>query len=152
MLLRRMTWIGCGVVPVLLATCAIGVRYRHSQVEPGNKAEDPVGAWKLSCVSPDGKQRECVVTVYREGSALKGDYAADGVTRPAKNVVFDDGVLSVDVDGKFAGQSYGLNPYKGEYHGVENALQGSVRWSFGWASGSFPFEGERIKQQVASNR
>ncbi len=25
-------------------------------------------------------------------------------------------------------------------------------WSFGWASGSFAFEGERIKQQVASNR
>ena len=80
------------------------------------------------------------------GKDRPGDYAADGVTRPAKNVVFDDGVLSVDVDGKFAGQSYGLT-YKGAPRG--DALQGSVRWSFGWASGSFPFEGERIKQQVA---
>ena len=147
--LRRMTWIRCGVVPVLLATCATGVLYCPSQVGTGNKAEDPVGAWKLRCVSPDGKQRECVVTVYREGSALKGDYAADGVTRPAKNVVFDDGVLNIDVDGKFAGQSYGLT-YKGVPRG--DALQGSVRWSFGWASGSFAFEGERIKRQVASNR
>ena len=127
---RRTTWIRCGVVPVLLATCAIGVLYCPSQVGTGNKAEDPVGAWKLRCVSPDGKPRECV-------------------TRPAKNVVFDDGVLSVDVDGEFAGQSYGLT-YKGVPRG--NALQGLVRWSFGWASGSFAFEGERIKQQVASNR
>jgi len=118
-------------------------------VRTGNKAEDPVGAWKLMCVSPDGKHRECVVTVYREGAALKGDYAADGVTQPAKNVAFDEGVLSVDVAGKFAGQEYGLT-YKGVPRG--DALQGLVRWSFRWASGSFAFEGERIKQHVASNR
>jgi hypothetical protein len=136
-------------VPVLLATCAIGFHYSPSQVATGNKAEDPVGAWTLKCVSPDGKQRECVVTVYREGSDLKGDYVADGVTQPAKNVIFEDGVLSVQVDGKFAGQSYGLT-YKGVPRG--DSLQGLVRWSFGWATGSFAFEGERIKQQVASNR
>jgi hypothetical protein len=147
--LQIMTWIRRGVAPVLLATCGIGAFYRPSQVGTGTKAEDPVGAWKLRCVSPDGKHRECVVTVYREGSALKGDYAADGVSRPAKNVVFDDGVLSVDVDGEFAGQSYGLT-YKGVPRG--DALQGLARWSFGWASGSFAFEGERIKQQVAANR
>jgi hypothetical protein len=146
---RRMTWIRCGVVTVLLATCASGVVYCPTQVAIGNKAEDPVGAWKLRCVSPDGKQRECVVTVYSDGSALNAEYTADGVTRPAKNVVFEDGVLSVDVDGKFAGKPYGLT-YKGVPRG--DALQGLVRWSFGWASGSFAFEGERIKQQVASNR
>jgi hypothetical protein len=136
-------------VPILLATCAIGVCYGPSQVRTGNKAEDPVGAWKLRCVSPDGKQRECVVAVYKEGSALKGDYTADSETRPAKSVVFDEGRLSVQVDGKFAGQSYGLT-----YVGVprRDAIQGLVRWSFGWASGTFPFEGERIKQQVASTR
>ena len=147
--LRRMSWISCGLVPVLLVTCATGVVHCPCQVVTRIKTEDPVGAWKLSCVSPDGKQRECVVNVYREGSALKGDYAADGVTRAAKNVVFSDGVLTVDVDGKFAGQSYGLT-YKGTPQG--DVLQGSVRWSFGWASGSFAFEGERIKEQIASNR
>jgi hypothetical protein len=136
-------------VPVLLATCATGVLYCPSRVGTGKKAEHPVGAWKLTCVSPDGKQRECVVTVYREGSALNGDYVADGLTRPAKNVVFNDGVLIIDVDGKFAGQTYGLT-YEGVPQG--DALKGSVRWSFGWASRSFAFEGERIKQQVASNR
>ena len=136
-------------MPVLLATCAIGVLYRPSQVAIGNKAVDPLGAWKLRCVSPDGKQRECVVTVYSNGSALNAEYTADGVTQPAKNVVFEDGVLSVDVDGKFAGQSYALT-YKGVPRG--DVLQGLVRWSFGWASGSLAFEGERIKRQVASNR
>ena len=149
MRLRRMSWISCGLVPVLLVTCATGVVHGPCQVVTRIRAEDPVGAWKLRCVSPDGKQRECVVTVYREGAALKGDYISDGVTRPAKNVGFNDGVLSVDVDGKFASQSYGLT-YKGVPRG--DALQGLVRWSFGWASGSFAFEGERIKQQVASNR
>jgi hypothetical protein len=103
--------------------------------------------WRLRCVSPDGKQRECVVTVYTEGAALKGDYAADDLARPAKNVLFDDGVLSVDVDGKFAGQTYGLT-YSGVPRG--DALQGLVRWSFRWASGSFAFEGERIERHVAS--
>jgi len=148
-MLRSTTWITCGVVPVLLAACAFGALYRTGEVGAGNKAEDPVGAWKLRCISPDGKQRECVVTVYREGAALKGDYAANGVTRPAKNVAFDDGVLSVDVDGEFAGQAYGLT-YKGVPRG--DSLQGLVRWSYRWASGSFAFEGERIEQQVASNR
>ena len=101
----------------------------------------------LKCVSPDGKPRECVLTVFREGATLKGNYTVDGVTRPAKNVVFDEGVLSVEVEGKFAGQVYGLI-YKGTPRG--DALQGCVRWSFGWASGSIAFEGERIEQQVAS--
>jgi hypothetical protein len=78
-----------------------------------------------------------------------GDYTADGVTRPVKKVGVEEGVLSVEVEGRFAGQAYGLT-YEGAARG--DALQGSVRWSFGWASGSFPFDGERVEQQVASSR
>jgi hypothetical protein len=62
---------------------------------------------------------------------------------------FEEGALSVEVEGRFAGQAYGLT-YEGAPRG--DALQGSVRWSFGWASGSFPFDGERVEQQVASSR
>ena len=144
MMLRRTIWLKCGAVPALLAICAMGALCRTTQVGSGNKAEDPVGAWIFRSVSPDGKHRECVVTVYREGTALKGDYTTDGMTRPAKNVAFDDGVLSVDVDGKFAGQAYGLT-----YRGVPAGRRpsGLVRFSFGWASGSFAFEGERIQQE-----
>jgi hypothetical protein len=141
--------IGCAVI-ISVAVCAFGALLATGDVGNGNQAEnqaeDPVGAWKLKCVSPDGKPRECVVTVFREGSALKGDYTVDGVTRQAKNVVFDDGRLSVEVEGKFAGQAYGLT-YKGTPRG--DALQGSARWSYGWASGSIAFEGKRIEQQVA---
>jgi hypothetical protein len=134
---------------LLLAVWVVDARYDANEAGTGNKAEDPVGAWKLRCVSPDGKYRECIVTISREGAALKGDYTADGVTRPAKNVAFNDGVLSVEVDGKFAGQAYGLD-YKGTPRG--DSLHGLVRWSFGWASGSIAFEGERIEQQIASTR
>jgi hypothetical protein len=149
MMLRRKTWVTCGAMLLLLAVWAVDARNDALDVGTGNKAENPVGTWKLRCVSPDGKQRECVVTVFTEGAALKGDYTADGLTRPAKSVKFEDGVLSVEVDGEFAGQSYGL-AYKGTPRG--DALHGQVRWSFGWASGSVAFEGERIEQQIASVR
>jgi hypothetical protein len=144
---RNLTPKACGVVFSLVAVCAYGALQTTGDVGKGDQAEDPVGAWKLKCVSPDGKPRECIVTVFRDGAALKGNCTAEGVTRPAKSVVFDEGILSVEVDGKFAGQAYGLT-YKGVPRG--DALQGSVRWSYGWASGSLAFEGERIEQQVAS--
>lgn len=107
---------------------------------------DPVGIWKFKCVSPDGKARACVVTVRREGEALKGTYTADGETREAKEIVFTEGVLRVRVDGRFAGQAYGLT-YSGKPAG--DSLRGTVRWSYGIAWGSFAFEGERIGKNVA---
>ena len=33
-----------------------------------------------------------------------------------------------------------------------DAIRGSVRWKFGWASGSFDFEGRRQTEGVASSR
>ena len=105
-------------------------------------ASDPVGTWKLKSVSPDGKDRACLVKVVREGDRLKGTYIADGETRPAKDVAFANGVMSITVDGHFAGQVYGLT-YKGKPAG--DSLQGKVCWSYGIASGSFAFEGERVR-------
>jgi hypothetical protein len=110
--------------------------------------DDPTGAWKLKCVPPDGKARECIVIVAREGKSLQGTYSADGVKRAVKEIAFDRGILSVRVDGEFAGQSYGLT-YRGKPAG--DTLCGTVRWSYGWASGSFAFEGERIAQTVATD-
>jgi hypothetical protein len=112
------------------------------------KVEDPVGAWKLKCVSPDGKPRECVVTVFRVGMTLKAKHMVDGAEKPAKDVSFQQGILSFCIDGKFAGQTYELT-YKGKPRGRD--LQGQVRWSYGWATGSFAFEGERIARKVAAN-
>jgi hypothetical protein len=115
---------------------------------PGEAAPpcDPTGQWMLRCVPPDGKARSCVVTIRREGGSIKGTYTADGETRDAEEVVFARGVLSVRVGGKYAGQSYGLT-YVGRPAG--DALRGTVRWSYGFVSGSFAFEGERIGQIVA---
>jgi hypothetical protein len=109
--------------------------------------DDLLGAWKLTFTSPDGKARQCVLALSREGTALKGDYSADNTTRPARNVVFERGELSFAVDGQYAGQVYTLT-YKGKPRG--NSLKGAVRWKYGWATGSFDFVGERMVRGVAT--
>jgi hypothetical protein len=109
--------------------------------------DDLLGVWKLTFTSPDGKARECVLALSREGTALRGDYSADNTTRPARNVAFERGELSFWVDGQYAGQAYTLT-YKGKPRG--NSLKGAVRWKYRWASGSFAFVGERIARQVAT--
>ncbi len=111
--------------------------------------ESPVGTWKFKSVCPDGKQRECVVTIVKAGDVLKGTYVSDGVKRPAKGVSFARGVLTVEVDGQFAGQAYGVT-YKGKPEG--DRLSGTARWSYGWASGSFAFKGERLAQDAVADR
>jgi hypothetical protein len=149
MMPRTNSWVKFGAVLFSLAACTCGVPENTRDEAAVSAAGDPVGTWKLRCVSPDGKKRECIVSLVRKAAALDGDYTADGVTQPVKQVAFEEGVLSVEVEGRFAGQAYGLT-YTGAPRG--DALQGSVRWSFGWASGSFPFDGERVAQQVASSR
>lgn len=109
--------------------------------------DDPVGRWRLTCVSPDGKNRDCVVVISRHGNTLKGIYLADGQARSAKNVSLERGILSVQVDGRFVGQTYTLT-YKGKPAGA--AYCGTVYWSYGWASGQFEFEGERLIEAVTA--
>jgi hypothetical protein len=140
---RRLTPRICAPSLIVLAFCSF-----DTGGEPGDvKASDPLGAWKLKCVSPDGKDRECIVTFSRDGLAWKGTYQADGETRAAKDLAYDEGELSFRVDGKFAGLVYYLT-YKGKPLG--DNLNGTVRWSYGWASGTFGFRGERIAEQLAS--
>lgn len=140
-MLRALKHATCGFSVVLLAACAATPRGEAAS------PEDPVGTWKLKCVSPDGKSRECVVVISREGKALKGSCTADGVKRPVKNAVFDQGVLSVRVDGEYVGQSYGL-VYKGKP--VGDTLRGKAHWTYGWASGSFAFAGERVAAKIVA--
>ncbi len=144
---RRLKWLTCLLAISMAAVIAVKGFLASGDVVAANKIEDPVGVWRLKCTPPDGKARECVVAVSRAGGSLRGEYTADGVTRPARRVVFEEGVLVLEVDGQFAGKSYALT-YKGAPRG--NALQGMVRFTFGWASGSFAFDGERIEEDVAS--
>jgi hypothetical protein len=146
---RKKTWVKCGALLVVLAACTCDVLDETRDAAAIGQADDPVGIWKLRCVSPDGKNRECIVTLFRDATGIAGDYTADGVTRPVKKATFDEGVLKIEVDGRFAGKAYGL-AYEGTPCG--EAMEGSVRWSFAWASGSFPFKGQRVEQQVASRR
>jgi hypothetical protein len=103
--------------------------------------EDPVGSWKLSCVCPDGQSRDCVIAISRHGESLKATYTSNGVTRAARSVAFEGGILTVRVDGEFGGSRYVLT-YEGRPSG--DTLRGDIRWSYLWASGSFAFRGERI--------
>ena len=130
---------------LLLAICGLGlVPVRGEAGDP--RVDNVLGAWKLKCTSPDGKVRECVVVLRREGTVLKGDYWDGKTIRPARNVGFERGELSFGVDGKYAGQVYTLT-YKGRPRG--DAVRGTVYWKYAWASGSFGFLGERIPQSVA---
>ncbi len=144
---RRKAWVIGGLTAFLLVFSILGVTRRSAPADVVIDPDDPVGAWRLKCIPPDGKPRECVITVIREGDTLRATYKADGETRPAKRAVFEDGYVILEVDGKFAGQAYGL-VYKGAPK--SHALSGTVRWSFGWASGTFPFSGERVAEAVAS--
>jgi hypothetical protein len=146
---RKKTWVKCGALLVVLAACTCDVLDETRDAAAIGQADDPVGIWKLRCVSPDGKNRECVVTLFRNATGIEGDCTTDGVTRPVKEATFDQGVLTIGVDGRFAGQPYELT-YKGTPRC--EVMDGSVRWSFRWASGSFPFKGERVEQQVALGR
>ena len=105
--------------------------------------EDAVGRWKLTCICPDGKSRDCVINVIRDGRSLRAAYETGGVTRAARSVAFDRGILSVGVDGTFAGSGYKLR-YEGKPEG--DTICGDVRWTYRWASGSFAFTGERAME------
>ncbi len=103
----------------------------------------------MKCTCPDGKARDCVIVVSRDGEVLKASYKADGVTRAARSVVYAKGILSVEVDGDFAGSRYQLT-YAGKPDG--DTFCGDVRWSYLWASGSFAFKGERILEKGVAAR
>jgi hypothetical protein len=129
-----------------LATCLLGlVPVRGASGDP--RVDDVVGTWKLKCTSPDGKARDSVLVLRREGMVLKGDLWDGKTTRAVRYVAFERGELSFAVDGKYARQVYTVT-YKGRPQG--DALRGTVHWKYGWASGSFGFVGERIGQRVAT--
>jgi len=134
--MRDSTHNTCGFAVVLITACSFVTACEAAA--PG----DVVGRWKLMCVCPDGKSRDCVINVIREGQALRATYQTDGVTRAARSVAFDRGILSVAVDGTFAGSDYVLM-YKGKPEG--EMIRGDVHWTYTWASGSFAFRGERVK-------
>jgi hypothetical protein len=144
---RRLTLRIFGAIVILVTAAASGGFDRADTLAPPRKADEPTGAWKLRCVSPDGKARECVIAVAREESGWSALYTADGASRPAKRVAVEEGFLVIEVDGTFAGQKYGMT-----YRGIPNGdtLAGSARWSYGWASGSIPFEGARIDEEIAA--
>lgn len=130
----------CGV---LLAVCAL------ASISEAGPPDDPVGNWKLSYVCPDGRSRDCVLTVSRRGQVLEATCTSDGVTHAARAVSFDRGILSVRVEGQYAGSRYDVT-YKGRPSGA--TLRGDVRWSYLWASGSFAFQGERMIEDGVARR
>src|SRR6516162_6205025 len=119
-------------VSLLVATCGLGILPGFG-VASDPQGDDLLGAWRLTFTSPDGKARESILTLSRQGTALRGDYWDGKTTSPARDLGFERGELSFWVDGKYAGRTYTLT-YRGRPRA--NALRGAVRWKYGWASGS----------------
>lgn len=107
--------------------------------------DESIGTWKLRSACPDGKTRHCVVILRREKDVLQGRYIVDGVEKAAKQVRFEQGVLVVQVEGMYRGREYGLT-YKGQP--AAGRINGTARWTYGWISGTFQFEGEKIAERV----
>ena len=137
-----------GLLTCVFAACVVGV-FSNGGAAEESKANDLVGSWKLKFVSSDGQTRESVLTLTREGTALKGNYTADSVTRMAKDLGYERGELTFRVDGEYLGKTYTLT-YKGRPQG--DVFRGAVRWKFGLVSGSFDFEGQRVTREVVANR
>ena len=133
---------------LLLATCVLGLGPALAATGD-SQVNDVLGAWKLKCTSPDGKPRECILVVSREGAVLRGDYSVGRTTKPARYVVFERGELIFGLDGKYAGQVYTVT-YK-ERPREQLAPGWRSTRKYGWASGSFDFLGEGIAQGVATN-
>jgi hypothetical protein len=129
-----------------LATCALGLVPALGAARNA-ELDDLLGSWKLTYTSPDGKARDCVIALSRDGAVLRADYWDGKTTRPANGVSVDRGELSFWVDGKYVGKVYTLT-YKGRRSG--SALRGAVHWKYGWASGSFDFVGKRLDRRVAA--
>ena len=142
---RQSTPILSAFLSFWLATSTLGLVPVRGAAR-NTEVDDLLGAWKLTYTSPDGKDRECVIALSREGTALRGDYWDGKTTRPANNVGVQRGELSFSVDGRYVGKVYTLT-YKGRR--INDALQGAVHWKYGWASGSFAFVGKRLARRVA---
>jgi hypothetical protein len=143
---RQSTRILSAFLSFCLVTCALGIVPVRGAAR-NNGVDDLLGAWKLTYTSPDGKARECVITVSSDGTVLRGDYWDGKTTRPANNVSVERGELSFWVDGKYMRKVYTLT-YKGRRSG--DGLRGAVQWKYGWASGSFDFTGQRLARRVAA--
>src|SRR5262245_45864086 len=128
-----------------IATCALGLVPVRGSTRTA-EVDDLLGSWKLNYTSPDGKARECVITLSRAGAGLRGDYWDGATTRLANDVGIDRGELSFWVDGKHDRRAYKLT-YKGRRKG--DTLRGAVYWKYGWWSGSFDFTGKRLAKRVA---
>ena len=100
-------------------------------------------------MSPDGKNRECTVTVLRAGEVLQGTIEADGETQPAQDVAFAEGVLSFGVDGKFAGLAYRLK-YSGKPQG--DTLSGGECGHTAGRQARFPFAGNALASSLHRRR
>src|SRR5262245_47159900 len=136
-MLRGLSRCVCGPILVLLLTIPA--------LCSADCPEEPVGTWALKSFCPDGKTRSCLVILFKEESELKANYVSEGESRPAKAVLFERGILTLRVDGRYGGQTYGLT-YKGKP--AQGKIKGTVTWSYQWFSGSFLFEGEHVEQAV----
>jgi acetyl esterase/lipase len=101
---------------------------------------DVVGAWRLKYEPGDGQTHEPVLTVTKDGSALKAEFIDGDQKGVVKEVLYKDGQLRARVETKYNGET-ATTTYAGKIEG--DALKGEATWAYQGLSGSFSFEGKR---------
>lgn len=108
--------------------------------------KDAVGSWKLTFEPGDGRTHEPILTVTKDGSALKAEFIEGDQKGVVKEVSYKDGELRVKVETKYNGET-AATTYAGKPNG--DSLKGEATWEYQGMSGSFTFAGKRgeVKSQ-----
>lgn len=97
--------------------------------------------WKIGFVDPDGLRHEARVTVLSMGEKVLGWYSGTDYELPAKEMSLRGNRVEMSISTKTAcGEKVDVT-FQGEVHG--GRVEGEVKWSLDWQSGSFPFRGKR---------
>lgn len=124
----------CGML-VLLATVSVLAATARASDE-----KDAVGSWKLTYEPGDGQTHEPILTVTKDGSALKAEFIEGDQRGVVKEVRCKDGELRVKVETVYNCQT-ATTTYVGKPDG--DSLKGEAKWEYQGTSGSFSFEGKR---------
>jgi hypothetical protein len=128
---------GIGLVrTVLVLVAASGVLAATARAADEN---DALGKWKLTYEPGDGRH-ESVLTVTKDGQALKGEWVDDDDKGTVKDLKFKDGKLSFKREGEYNGEPFSVT-FEGKVKG--DSIEGEGKWEYQGMSGTFTFEGKR---------
>jgi hypothetical protein len=104
------------------------------------KAEDPVGTWKLKYDPGNGQTHEPVLKITQDKAGLKAEFSEGDNKMKVKEIQLKDGELRFKVEGEYNGEAVSV-AYKGKLAG--DSIKGEGQWEYQGMTGTFEFEGKR---------